>query len=148
YGNPGGRLAHRRCAHAGEGRRNARGAVLRLLAPTRQPFDCACQAEGRGEATVRSRQDFGSLQPYAVRPMRIRAVLFGGLLVTLTTSVAALPVSKPVTPATVTLPSMQGPVATTDHSWPFASTKHSVTRRDLSRDGYEEQEYFISGLAR
>jgi len=80
--------------------------------------------------------------------MKARAVLFGGLLVALTTSVKALPAGEPVARSAVALPSVQGPVATTDRTWPFASTEHSVTRRDLSRDGYEEQEYFISGTAR
>src|SRR6185312_10987499 len=136
------------CAQEGEGRRNARGAVVRLLAPTRQPFDCACQARGREESTVCRRQDFRLRQPYAVRVMKARAVLFGGLLVALTASVNALPAGEPVARSAVALPSVQGPVATTDRSWPFASTEHSVTRRDLSRDGYEEREYFISGTAR
>ena len=80
--------------------------------------------------------------------MRVKTALLGGLLFALTTAVDALPVSQPVTPSVVTLPTAQGPIATSDRSWPFASTEHSVTRRDLSREGYEEQEYFISGLAR
>jgi hypothetical protein len=80
--------------------------------------------------------------------MRIRAALLGGWLLTLAVSAQGLPVSEPVTPAAVTLPSIRGPIATSNRSWPFAATEHSVTPRDLTREGYEEQEYFISGTAR
>ena len=80
--------------------------------------------------------------------MRARPGLFGLLLLTQTIGAAALPPSQPVTPSEAALPTVRGPIVTTARSWPFASTEHSVTRRDLRQVGYEEQEYFISGTAR
>src|SRR6185437_11638232 len=80
--------------------------------------------------------------------MRARPGLFGLLLLTPTIGAAALPPSQPVTPSEAALPTVRGPIVTTARSWPFASTEHSVTRRDLRQVGYEEQEYFISGTAR
>jgi hypothetical protein len=50
-------------------------------------------------------------------------------------------------PSATPLPRVVGPVAVTVRSWPFAAADHSVTKRDLSADGYVEEEYFISGEA-
>jgi hypothetical protein len=52
-----------------------------------------------------------------------------------------------VEPAVTPLPAVRGPIAVTSTSWPFAAADHSVTPRDLSKDGYIEEEYFISGQA-
>lgn len=52
-----------------------------------------------------------------------------------------------VKPAITPVPLVRGPIPVTATSWPFASAAHSVTPRDLSKDGYVEEEYFISGQA-
>jgi hypothetical protein len=44
-------------------------------------------------------------------------------------------------------PAVRGPIPVTPTSWPFAAADHSVTTRDLSKTGYVEEEYFLSGTA-
>ena len=60
----------------------------------------------------------------------------------------AQPASVPVALAAAPVPSLEGPIAVTADSWPFGSVEHSVTKRDLSGNGYVEEEYFIEGDAR
>lgn len=57
------------------------------------------------------------------------------------------PKAHSVEPSIVQLPTVEGPIPVTSGSWPFASAIHSVTPRDLGTSGYEEEEYFVSGLA-
>ena len=59
----------------------------------------------------------------------------------------AAPAARPVRPSVVPLPRSLGPIPVTDDSWPFAAADHSVTPRDLSKDGYIEEEYLLSGTA-
>jgi hypothetical protein len=60
---------------------------------------------------------------------------------------SAKPAGHAVTPSVAPVPRVVGPIANTPRSWPFAAADHSVTRRDLSKDGYVEEEYFLSGDA-
>lgn len=60
----------------------------------------------------------------------------------------AAPPSEPVAVSVTTLPTVRGPIPVSRTSWPFAATDHSVTKRDLSKEGYVEEEYFISGMAK
>jgi hypothetical protein len=48
---------------------------------------------------------------------------------------------------TTPIPEVRGPIPVTATSWPFAAADHSVTPRDLSKSGYVEEEYFLSGQA-
>jgi hypothetical protein len=57
------------------------------------------------------------------------------------------PKGHTVEPAITPLPAVRGPIPVTTTSWPFAAAVHSVTARDLSKDGYVEEEYFIRGRA-
>ena len=59
----------------------------------------------------------------------------------------AQPVKHEVTPSVVAVPQVMGPIPVTPKSWPFNAADHSVTNRDLSKDGYVEREYFIYGDA-
>ncbi len=59
----------------------------------------------------------------------------------------AAPLAAPVEPAVTPLPTVRGPVAVSPTSWPFAAAAHSVTVRDLAKDGYVEEEYFLEGNA-
>ncbi len=60
---------------------------------------------------------------------------------------AAEPARHAVTPSVVPLPRITGPIPVTKTSWPFNAADHSVTKRDLSTEGYEEEEYFMHGQA-
>src|SRR5690349_4060281 len=53
----------------------------------------------------------------------------------------------PVEPQITSIPRVRGPIAVTARSWPFAAAAHSVTARDLSKNDYVEEEYFVSGTA-
>jgi hypothetical protein len=97
-----------------------------------------------------------SPQAIQVRAMQLfailRPILTHALLAIVTTSAvqaADFPTPKghPIKPAITPFPTVHGPIAVTQTSWPFAAAAHSVTPRDLSKDGYIEEEYFVSGRA-
>ena len=83
----------------------------------------------------------------------MRVAVASILVIALTTpllsvrALAAPPERHAVTPSTVPLPKVSGPIPVSKTSWPFNAADHSVTKRDLSKDGYEEEEYFIHGEA-
>ena len=83
----------------------------------------------------------------------MRVAVASILVIALTTpllsvrALAAPPERHAVTPSTVPLPKVSGPIPVSETSWPFNAADHSVTKRDLSKDGYEEEEYFIHGEA-
>jgi hypothetical protein len=58
-----------------------------------------------------------------------------------------VPKGHAIKPAITPLPAVRGPIPVTRASWPFAAAAHAVTPRDLSKDGYVEEEYFVSGRA-
>lgn len=83
---------------------------------------------------------------YIERPRHVfPAIAIGWLLVA--SPCLARPPGQAVAPAVVPLPAVNGPIAVAPDSWPFASASHSVTNRDLSKDGYVEEEFFLSGVA-
>jgi hypothetical protein len=53
-----------------------------------------------------------------------------------------------VTPAEAPVPGVEGPIAVTAHSRPWAQASAAVEPIDLPKRGYVEQEYFIKGTAR
>jgi len=79
--------------------------------------------------------------------LQSRTALVAVALLCVATPAAAKPEGWAVTPTAAPLPSVSGPIPVTPTSWPFAAADHSVTKRDLSKDGYVEEEYFISGQA-
>jgi hypothetical protein len=61
--------------------------------------------------------------------------------------IASAAAPREISPAVTPIPQVRGPIPVTATSWPFAAADHSITRRDLAKDGYVEEEYFISGVA-
>jgi hypothetical protein len=76
-----------------------------------------------------------------------------GLLVLLVTlslvsPVSALGVSSPVwAMAATALPHVTGPLPVTADSYPFGAADHTMVPQNLSRIGYVEEEYLVSGTA-
>ena len=79
-----------------------------------------------------------------------------GLLVLLVTlslvsPVSALGVSSPVSPvsamAATAVPHVTGPLPVTADSYPFGAADHTMVPQNLSRIGYVEEEYLVSGTA-
>lgn len=68
-----------------------------------------------------------------------------------TTTVAATQAATPAVTAPkgapVTVPRVQGPIKVTGTSYPFGAADHTLVPEDLSKIGYVEDEYFVSGLA-
>jgi hypothetical protein len=70
-----------------------------------------------------------------------RVVLVLGLALAVACALAAPAVAK--TP----LPSVVGPLPVTANSYPFGAADHQLVPEDLSRQGYVEEEYLVSGKA-
>ena len=49
--------------------------------------------------------------------------------------------------AAALIPDVTGPIPVTADSYPFGAANHSTVPQDLSKFGYVEEEYFVSGLA-
>ncbi|MCB5275621.1 hypothetical protein BJG92_03172 [Arthrobacter sp. SO5] len=83
------------------------------------------------------------------------------ILLTLALAITALSVSAvpatavaPPSPAnaaapdgTTPIPTVQGPLASTAESYPFGAADHQEVPQDLSKLGYDEQEYLVSGTS-
>lgn len=71
--------------------------------------------------------------------------------VCLVTPAAALGVTSPVSPVLAStgtaVPHVQGPLPVTADSYPFGAADHQLVPQDLSKDGYVEEEYLVSGTA-
>ena len=50
-------------------------------------------------------------------------------------------------PEAVSIPSVIGPIQVTDESYPFGSAAATTVPQDLSKFGYIEEEFFVSGKA-
>src|SRR4051794_35692880 len=60
---------------------------------------------------------------------------------------AALAGSASARAAVVPVPTVTGPIAQSEASHPFGGAMYQWVPEDLSKDGYVEEEYFVSGLA-
>src|SRR3954449_7238986 len=54
---------------------------------------------------------------------------------------------SPAAAAATPVPSVTGPLPATAASYPFGAADHQMVPQDLRRDGYVEEEYFLSGTA-
>jgi Alpha/beta hydrolase domain len=54
---------------------------------------------------------------------------------------------SPAAAAATPVPSVTGPLPSTAASYPFGAADHQLMPQDLRRDGYVEEEYFLSGKA-
>jgi hypothetical protein len=96
-----------------------------------------------------------ALQVVQVRVMqlsilrRILTCLLMGILSSSAVQAAdfVVPKGHAIKPAITPVPAVRGPIPVTHASWPFAAAAHAVTPRDLSKDGYVEEEYLVSGRA-
>jgi len=78
---------------------------------------------------------------------KIRWTLLAAALL-LVLAATIFPVSQAVRAASgVPLPTVIGPIPVTDTSYPFGAADHTMVPEDLSKVGYVEEEYLVSGTA-
>ena len=63
------------------------------------------------------------------------------------TAVAIGLLGPAVAEAAVPVPTVTGPLPVSEASHPFGAAQYQMVPEDLSKDGYVEEEYFVSGLA-
>lgn len=73
------------------------------------------------------------------RPSRAALVLVSAFV--------ALLLSGAPASAAIPLPTVVGPLPVTDESYPFGAAAHQLVPQDLSKSGYVEEEYLVSGRA-